>query len=133
MARGQRKFGPPTCHPHLPSYAKGLCAACYHRKAQGLTGPAYQRARLDAPLRGMPTDLPPRILDVQQFTAMSFPLVGCPHCGRHNSLSYDGREAWCRGVRGGCGRTVYLVSATETVTKKQAFKRPSLVAAEIND
>lgn len=88
--------------------AKGLCSACYarSRRPNPPTGP-IRGYNVVPPERDR--FVPTRVPGVRQFATAKFPLEECPHC--HGSfLEYDGREAHCAGVYGGCGQTVYLVT-----------------------
>ena len=119
-----------TCHPDEPHEAHGLCYACYQMK--------YRRKSREAPQRRykvmpeFPPDyiriLPRRTPGVRQNAVTSFPISGCPHCLSTQTITYQGREARCAGLLGGCGHTVFLVR--EGVDEAKPLMPPRVGAGE---
>lgn len=112
-----------TCHPDRPSMGRGLCCACYQRQRKAMIrelGPR-QRFRSTIDWTYETGGKPPRISGVTQYAVTVVP-EACPKCGGL-TLDVSGREIWCRGARGGCGATLYLVR-DETIPVGDALTHP---------
>lgn len=116
--RALKALRSPICHPERVHEALGLCYACYkaqwrrNRPKNTLPRRRYNQMPMSAydPMRWIPE----KTVGVRQNAVTIFPMLMCIKCGKQNTLMYEGREAHCAGVRGGCGATYYLTKEVAT-------------------